>query len=314
MGENMTAITATIISISIILSVILIITIYVWLSVLFGIRRHVSYKQALDLELKEIEQNHIKWDVASYNFDKIYKVIKTRYGDLDIYKFGDSSKVAIFVHGIWSNNRSSLKILDYFLSRGFSVIAYDNFGWGKSRDFGVTTMGRNESLLLEDVIEFTKSDLKPSKLIIYGESMGGGTVYSFLSIFGNHQADKFIINAGYMSFFKNIIKLGKKQIWYFIYLAYLPLMLVFWLQKWPIKPFLTKKELAKMTNVYHLHSIKDSLVRYQQIKKYLPYIKHHIYSDHNVRHVMGWYDSNVEHYKKLDSWLKKPSKIPKDKQ
>lgn len=288
---------------TILLSISLIITIYVWLSVKIRLHKKVSYEQALNVELKEITKHHLQ--VAIYYKNKqIYQTISTRYGELDLYKFGNTNKFVIFVHGIWSNNRSVIKVVDYFVARGFTVIAYDNYGWGKSRRFGITTMGKKESFLLKDVIKFTKIHFQPHELFVYGESMGGATVYKFIKTFDSKSVDKFIVNAGYMSLFRNVINLGKKQLWYFIYLAYLPLLLVFWLQKWPIKPFLKKQELSKMTNVYHLHAIKDNLVSYDGIKKYLPYVKNHIYTNPNVRHVCGWYDAIDEQNKILDKWIK----------
>lgn len=287
----------------------LLITIYVWLSVRIRLRKIVSYDQALNFELNHIKKEHIKWNLKAYKFDKSYQTLKTRFGNVDLYKFGNSNKVVIFVHGIWSNNRSVLKILDYFISRNYSVISYDNFGWGQSRDFGITSLGTKEALLLYDVVDDIKKQLNPQELILYGESMGGGTVYNFLGLFNNHIIDKAIINAGYVSFFDNIIKLGKKQLWYLIYLAYFPLMFVFWCQKWPIKPFVKKHQLEKMSNVYHIHSIKDKLVTYSHIKKYLPYIKHHIYENPQIPHVLGWYYATQEHYNLLDQWLKEKNHL-----
>lgn len=294
-----------IISVSIFFAIVFLLTIYAWLNVKIRANRKVSYEMALRFELKQIKDRKITWDISQYNFNNVYQSVLTRYGNVDIYKFGDGPNVVIFVHGILSNSRSSIKILNYFLSRNFTVIAYDNFGWGKSRSFGTTKFGKNEAFLLHDIIEFTKKHLEMKQLIIYGESMGGATIYNYLNIFKNKEASRYIINAGYISFLDNVMKLGKKQLWYFVYLTYLPLLFIFWLERWPIKPLISKKTLQTMDNVYHIHSLNDKLVSYDHIKKYLGAIKHHhIYKDASVRHVLGWYDANKEHYQVLDSWIK----------
>ncbi|WP_161565684.1 alpha/beta hydrolase [Mycoplasma sp. ATU-Cv-508] len=264
--------------------------------------RKVTHRSVLNWEKTKLIERGLKLpNLAS--FESPFRTIKTRFGNLKLYRHGKSSQVVVFVNGLVSNHCSALRLVDYWNSRQYSVIAYDNYGWSDSRQFGKTTLGKKEALLLKDVLDFVKEHIRPSKLIVYGESMGGATLYRFIDKFGARQADKFIVDAGYFSFFKNVIWLGYRQIWIFIWLAYLPLLLVFYLQGWPIKSFISSEKLSTLKNVYHLQSKGDSLVAYRHTKKWLPYVKHHVYTNENVRHVLGWYDALAEHYETLDEWI-----------
>ncbi|MDI4567674.1 MAG: alpha/beta hydrolase [Mycoplasma sp.] len=286
----------------------LLIAAYIWLSVRKKVHcsiSQISYEYCENFEKSNIKKNKINWEIDTSSYYKSWQTIDTRFGKLDLYKNGNYDKVVIFVHGILSNNRTSLKVLHYFNSRGYTVITYDNYGWGKSRAFGHNKLGKNAKDLLFDVISYVKNTLKLSQLIVTGESMGGGTIYAFLSKYGNGHADKFIIDAGYMSFFDNVLHLAYDRVNFLAYLATPFLALFFLFQKWPIRNFLLIDKLKLMKNVFIIQSKNDTLVKWshaQKFIKYMPVNQIYIYKN-NPDHVMGWYQSSEEHFKIYDKWL-----------
>ncbi|WP_434329597.1 alpha/beta fold hydrolase [Mycoplasma capricolum subsp. capricolum] len=283
----------------------MILSLYVWIQLKKKLKKRVSYQESLDFEYQIANENGYSFDYLDLSgFNKEYKTITTRFGDLKLFKHGVGDTVIIYCHGILSNNRNAIKFLDYCFSRNITLIAYDNFGWGESAKFGKCTLGKKEADLLKDVIDFVKKDLKPKKLVIYGESMGGGTIYSFISKYKNKIADKFIVDAGYNSFFDNVIQSGFKKVSYLIYLTYLFLPLLFLISHYPIKKFIKLKDFKNLNNVLHIQSKSDALVNYNHAKKHLKYLKNqHIYSK-NIRHCMGIDYLRDEHYKVLDKWIK----------
>nr|VZR99532.1 hypothetical protein MF5582_00123 [Mycoplasma feriruminatoris] len=283
----------------------MILSLYVWSQIKKKLARKVSYQDSLDFEYQIANENGYSFDHLDLSgFDKEYKTINTRFGDLKLFKHGTGDTVIIYCHGILSNNRNAIKFLDYCYSRNITLISYDNFGWGESDKFGKCTLGVKEADLLKDVIDFVKQDLKPKKLVVYGESMGGGTVYSFIGKYGNKIADKFIVDAGYNSFLDIAIQSGFKKVWYFIYLAYLFLPILFKISHYPVRSFIKKQDFKNLDNVLHLQSTADSLVDYKHFKKHFKYLKNkHVYSK-GIRHCMGIDYLRDEHYKVLDSWIK----------
>ncbi|QVK09219.1 alpha/beta hydrolase [Mycoplasma mycoides] len=282
----------------------MILSLYVWLQIRKKLKRKVSYQESLDFEYQIANENGYNFDHLDLSgFNKEYKTINTRFGKLKIFKHGTGDTVIVYCHGILSNNRNAIKFLDYCFSRNITLISYDNFGWGESDKFGKCTLGIKEADLLKDVIDFVKKDLKPKKLVIYGESMGGGTIYSFISKYNNKIADKFIVDAGYNSFLDITIQSGFKKVWYFIYLSYLFLPILFKLSHYPVKRFIKRQDFKNLDNVLHIQSTGDALVDYKHFKKHLKYLKNkHVYSK-PIRHCMGIDYLRDEHYSVLDDWI-----------
>ncbi|UWD35066.1 alpha/beta hydrolase [Mycoplasma cottewii] len=264
----------------------------------------VTYQDSLDFEYKLAKENGYSFDNTDLSgLEKEYKTIQTRFGDLKLFKHGNGDKVVVYCHGILSNNRNVIKLLDYFIPRGYTVIAYDNFGWGESEKFGKCTLGVKEADLLKDVIDFVKTDLKPKQLVVYGESMGGGTVYSYLHKYSNQNIDKFVVDAGYNSFFDNVQKLAFDKVSYGVYLTYLLLPILFKISKWPVKKFNKLEDFKKWDNVLHFHSKSDDLVSFKHAKKFMDNLQNsHVY-EKDIRHCCGIFYARDEHYKVLDSWL-----------
>ncbi|MDQ0567721.1 alpha/beta hydrolase [Mycoplasma yeatsii] len=280
------------------------ISLYIWKQVKDHMSQKVTYQDSINFETRIASENGYNFDHLDLTgFEKEYKTIQTRFGDLKIFKHGNGDKVVIYCHGILSNNRNAIKLLDYFIPRGYTVIAYDNFGWGESEKFGKCTLGVKEADLLKDVIDFVKTDLKPEQLIVYGESMGGGTVYSYLHKYSNQNIDKFVVDAGYNSFFDNVQKLAFDRVSYGVYLTYLLLPLLFKISKWPIKKFNKLEDFKQWDNVLHIHSKTDDLVSFKHTKKFMKNLKNtHVYET-KTRHCLGIYYAREEHYKVLDTWL-----------
>ncbi|AEM68432.1 alpha/beta fold hydrolase [Mycoplasma putrefaciens] len=289
------------------------ISFYIWKRVSEKLNTKVTYQDSIDFENRIAKENGYNFDHLDLSgLDKPYKTIKTRFGDLNLFKHGNSKKVVVYCHGVLSNNRNAIKLLDYFIPRGYSVIAYDNFGWGESEKFGKCTLGVKEADLLKDVIDAVKTNLNPKELVVYGESMGGGTVYNYLHKYSNQGVDKFIVDAGYNSFFENIVNDSFPMFWYFMYLSYLFLPLFCLASKWPIKRFNRLEDFEKWDNVLHIHSKQDELVSYRHAKTFIEHLKNtHIYEQPTV-HCLGIYYARDEHYKVLDSWLNVQRIEPKE--
>jgi uncharacterized protein len=105
----------------------------------------------------------------------------------------NNNKTIIFCHGLTSNRWSLFYQIHLVLQLGYQVIIYDARNHGMSQS-SYTTLGKIESLDLEDIVKWVIKKYKPEKLGFYGFSMGSATLLFWIGQFQEiHPEVAFII-------------------------------------------------------------------------------------------------------------------------
>lgn len=110
--------------------------------------------------------------------------IKSDYGyNLDGFIIDNNSEnTVIFVHGITASRVGMYKYYSEFVKNGWNIIGYDHRHHGKSGG-GCPSFGYYEKFDLKKITDYTFEKLNQTKnLLVYGESMGAGTVLQYLPI------------------------------------------------------------------------------------------------------------------------------------
>ncbi len=138
------------------------------------------------------------------DFDK-YEKQKIRFlsgrNMLKGYIWGDKSskKLVVISHGWGELSNYYYPVMDYFVSRGYRVLTYDNTGTGESEGFG--TKGLSQSAIdLDNALSFIERDgeLRKMPVYLFGHSWGGHAVTSVLN-FGHKNVRAVASVAGYNS-------------------------------------------------------------------------------------------------------------------
>ncbi len=117
-------------------------------------------------------------DEEYHIFDDFEKIEITSEDDLKLcgyYKDNNHPKLAILVHGYGGNHTHTAKFANYFIKRGYDILAIDQRCHGESQGRDIT-MGRQES---QDLLLWINKmlELKPAyKILLFGVSMGASTV------------------------------------------------------------------------------------------------------------------------------------------
>lgn len=133
---------------------------------------------------RELENNNIQKD----KWEKLYKeevTIKSPYG-YNIrglyFPQNNSNKAIILCHGITWTLFGSVKYMDMFLKRGFSVFIYDHRNHGKSGGSD-TSFGYYEKYDLKACTDWLFEKIGNGAIIgVHGESMGAATALQYAAI------------------------------------------------------------------------------------------------------------------------------------
>lgn len=105
----------------------------------------------------------------------------------------NNEKTVIFCHGVTSNKWSLFYTIHLVLQLGYRVVIYDARNHGLSQA-SYTTLGKIESLDLEDIVKWFIAKYKPSKIGFYGFSMGSATLLFWIGQFQDvHPQVSFVI-------------------------------------------------------------------------------------------------------------------------
>ena len=261
-------------------------------------RKEHSYVQE-DEQYKEMGINLKK----SANMEKaVITDVVTPWGTTKLIRWTNKhEKIVLFVHGILTDKFTSSKAVALWNKKGYDVVSYDGYGWGDWRESTRTRYGSNtESKLLNLMVKHVKKLYKLDKIVLQGESMGGATVYRYIQHFGTSDLDRVLVDAGYLSFEKNLrahaFKKVPKPLYY---LGRLSLWFWLWTKRMPIRRQISAKTLANIkVPLVHIHSIDDTMVSHSTIKKeihkFVNNAHYEEYKKKTVRHVRGYYDAPVE--------------------
>jgi len=83
-----------------------------------------------------------------------------------------ASSTLLFFHGNAGNIADRLTKLDYFYQLGLNVFIIDYRGFGQSQGFSTVTNMKKDAVKIYDYLRARK-DVDASKIIVYGESLGG---------------------------------------------------------------------------------------------------------------------------------------------
>ena len=117
------------------------------------------------------------------------------------------NKVVVVVHGSKGAYYTTYPYI-YALSKVPALnsntlfVSFDARGWYEGKKRGDSTYGKKEATDLLQIIRHVEKIFKPSEIITYGLSLGGGTIYNLLLENGNEMAESnvkksFIIDSGY---------------------------------------------------------------------------------------------------------------------
>ena len=94
---------------------------------------------------------------------------------------GQQKKCLIRVHGYSQNKMISVRFLPMFRAMGYSVVTYDQRGFGESGGF--CSLGYHEKHDLAAVVDWVRDRLGPDTIIgLHGESLGAITVLEALDV------------------------------------------------------------------------------------------------------------------------------------
>lgn len=203
---------------------------------------------------------------VNYYADNMDEVWIKSYDGLSLfanYLEGEKENLwVILVHGYTARNKAMFTIADQYYKKGYSILAPDQRGHGKS-DGIFTTYGIKEAKDIETWMNWIRENYPNSKIILQGESMGAtATMY----VGGQNPADvKAIIeDCGYESYYAMYNSKVRK------YLKFLtkPSAILANLIIKPIiggdvfKSALRAMEESKIPTLF-IHGAKDDLIPYQ---------------------------------------------------
>lgn len=113
------------------------------------------------------------------------------------YIYGDGNQgLVVISHGLGGYSESYISETLYFVDHGYTVLAFDNTGSGKSEGDG--TMGMAQSVIdLDAALDYVESDSKLNSLpvFLYGHSWGGYAVTAVLGL--DHDITASVSVSGY---------------------------------------------------------------------------------------------------------------------
>lgn len=292
----------------ILILILILLTSFILANVLIKPRR-IKYETLFnrEVELKRLDKN---W------YDTLHKkefTIKSRYGyDLSCSLLNnneskkqlenpkDKIRLAIICHGYTSCKYGSLIYAKLYLKRGIPVLIYDHRNHGLSGKT-YTSMGYYEKFDLQTVVDWCYDTFGQNLAIVtHGESMGGATVLSHLTIDGRVRA---VISDCSYDTLENLIKYQIKK---FYHLPHFPFILLADIMirmraKFSIKDVNPINGVIQ-TNapILFIHGLEDDYIPYSMSENmYNKKInKKELYLAPNASHAQS-YLKNAEEYEKV---------------
>jgi len=92
----------------------------------------------------------------------------------------------VYCHSNNGNRLETRNLVNQLLSKNIELICFDFSGSGQSQGEYVT-LGVNEADDLNDVIEFSWTEFKIDRFVLWGRSMGAVTIIKYLNIYHPNQ-------------------------------------------------------------------------------------------------------------------------------
>ncbi len=278
--------------------------------------RRIKYETLFtrEIETKRLDK---KW---YDNLDKREFTIKSRYGyDLSCSLLNSSEskkqldnpkekiKLAIICHGYTSCKYGSLLYAKLYIKRGISVLVYDHRNHGLSgKTF--TSMGYYEKFDLQTVVDWCYDTFGQNLAIVtHGESMGGATVLSHLTIDGRVRA---VVSDCSYDTLENLIKYQIKK---FYHLPQFPFILIADIII-RMRAKFSIKDVNPISGVIHtnapilfIHGLEDDYIPYSMSENMYnkKLYKREIYLAPNASHAQSGVKNSEEYEKVLNAYLDK---------
>lgn len=159
-----------------------------------------------------IHNNHNEKSISFNDYDNYFNTLKSLglWEDFEILTTNDNliikgsvissplinnnnEKIIIFCHGVTNNRWSLFYCIHLVLQMGYRVVIYDARNHGMSQK-SYNTLGKIESLDLEDIVNWVNKKYMPFRLGFYGFSMGSATLLFWIGQFQDfHPEVSFVI-------------------------------------------------------------------------------------------------------------------------
>ena len=106
-----------------------------------------------------------------------------------------SNPWVILCHGWTENKYEMIHLINFYLNKGFNVLAYDARFHGESGG-QLTTIGYYEKNDLYNIIDWLMQKYSPEEIVLHGQSMGAATIIEYLKLskFEHQQVIKAVIS------------------------------------------------------------------------------------------------------------------------
>lgn len=220
----------------------------------------------------------------------------------------NSNKCIIICHGITVNLNCSIKYIEMFYKRGFSILLYDHRNHGLSGG-NFTSMGYYEKYDLKACADWVYNNIGTSTILgVFGESMGAATVLQYCNI--DTRVNFCIEDCGYSDVYK-LLKRRLKDDYNInssalIYLADLIMKIRY---KWSFKSASPIKYIKELSlPILFIHGDEDSYVPTEMVYE-LYEAKNNgikdIYITNGASHATSYYKDPKGYDEAIDSFLTK---------
>lgn len=231
----------------------------------------IVYPKTRDVEssyISEVEKGYFNPDYLD-SFEKETIYIDSEHGYKlhgIIYRNKNSNDFVLFCHGITTSFVSSLKYLEIFLNRGYSVLVYDHRNHGRS-DKNYTSFGFFEKEDAKLWVDYLHENYNNVTVGVHGESMGASIALQLVTI--DDRVNFCIEDCGYSNAFELFKYRSSKDNIKFVSLLTYPAGLYIKLRyKWSFSDVSVERYINKAKcPIMFIHGDSDSYVPTYMVHK-----------------------------------------------
>ena len=166
-----------------------------------------------------------KIDFSWWEDKKIENIELTSFDGLKLKGYflnNNTNNIAVVVHGYGAKAMEMQQYVKLFYDKGYSILAFDNRGHGKSEG-KIISMGYYDSKDLSDWVNFIVKRYPKSNVVVFGLSMGGATVCMYSGMSKPKNVKAIISDCAYSSAYDVFDNIANKS----IILSFIPTMKVY---------------------------------------------------------------------------------------